>query len=110
MTLEGSVRASVWSAVRYNQPGGQLMETQSQEVRILHHTHNLLWVRAVGIFSLSLRLFVCVCVLLCHRQMLTCAGSCEETVFTYPYKRPYSGRNHWIEKVSNVTVKSMGLL
>lgn len=61
LTLGCSVRALVWSAVRYNQPGSQLMETQSQEVRIPHPTHNLLWGRAVDIFSLSLLLFICVC-------------------------------------------------
>lgn len=62
LTLGGSVRALVWSAVRYNQPGGQLMETQSQEVRILHPTHNLLWGQSHGHFLFIIAaIYLCVC-------------------------------------------------
>lgn len=41
-------------------PGGQLTETQSQEVGVPHPTHNLLWGQSRGHFLFIIVLFICV--------------------------------------------------
>lgn len=85
------------------------METQSQEVRIQHPTHSLLWGRALDIFSLSLLLFICVHAFMSSANAHLCRVLRKDSL-DYPSKSPYSGRNHWDGKVSDATGKSMGPL